>query len=652
MAAGEHRAGVYRASGPATAFSAGTNRAHAQAVALRVAVGCSARRAHTREHIARDARAVFSDLVRVIDGQRHVVLRGDGYRDGGIPLLVGARSLRACISGREVAVIEAVAQGHVGRWHIAVAGIGDGAGHSVDRCAAGIRSKGNRQRACAEAVGPHDRAAIADIAARASGGSNLPCCAALVLDADDVLRTRTKVTAAAAGNRQCGAKECVYPLGDQFHITNRHAAIEQHRRANHAAVTRRIQTFSEGRCGVQTVDCGRVINRRHRHIDRVRDQRVGCSQSGANAGDVGRAAIALGRGVPRPNRQRVADRSVVVLVGLEVDPPIGRCNQAGTASAGNPQRIPVGAVVGRVVPGAVALVGRYDRNAFDCAVVHVADAAHQGRYQCADRTRRYAVILDMRDREYRRAAEHRRIVGTVDGDHQIRTAAVAVRIRDGVDKGLSQRLAGIECVDRGVGVVDAVAVAAIGVDRQAAISAVKGRSHRLVCATKADGTDRRGRAVSSDAVSHIICATSGKDVTSGAGRRRRGAFADAVGVGVGRGHVVNDANGQCGAAGAATFIEDRQGNAVRGLCNPRLAQVGFERVAVGQCARGGDAPDTGAAGVAAQRQCAFARVNHHLCGGQIAQLGTAHRGATNGDAGQSVKRRDRHGTGGGLSGVA
>ena len=249
-------------------------------------------------------------------------------------------------------------------------------------------------------------------------------------------------------------------------------------------------------------------------------------------------------------------------------------------------------------------------------------------------------------------AQHRRIVGTGDGDHQIRTAAVAVRIRDGVDKGLSQRLAGIECVDRGVGVVDAVAVAAIGVDRQAAISAVKGRSHRLVCATKADGTDRRGRAVSSDAVSHIICATSGKDVTSGAGRRRRGAFADAVGVGVGRGHVVNDANGQCGAAGAATFIEDRQGNAVRGLCNPRLAQVGFERVAVGQCARGGDAPDTGAAGVAAQRQCAFARVNHHLCGGQIAQLGTAHRGATNGDAGQSVKRRDRHGTGGGLSGVA
>ena len=110
VAPGQYRTAVYCARRAcACTFSTGANGGHTQGGALGVAVRRGARRTCAGQHVAGNAPAVFGDLMRIINRQRHVVLRRDGNQDGGIARLIGTGTLRTCISSREVAVVEAVA---------------------------------------------------------------------------------------------------------------------------------------------------------------------------------------------------------------------------------------------------------------------------------------------------------------------------------------------------------------------------------------------------------------------------------------------------------------------------------------------------------------------------------------------------------------
>ena len=258
----------------------------------------------------------------------------------------------------------------------------------------------------------------------------------------------------------------------------------------------------------------------------------------------------------------------------------------------------------------------------------------------------------MRDRKHRRVVQHRRIVRTVNGNDQVGAADVAIRVGDGVDEGLRQSLTGIEFVDRGVGIVHAIRVTAIVIEDQATVGAVERNTHCLAGTAKADAGDRGSRAVSADAVGSIAVTCTGEYVAGGGGRRCRCAFTDTVGIGIGRRRVVNDSHGQDAAVGCCTGIENAQRNGVRSFRNTRLAQVGFERVAVAQGPACRNTPDRSAYAKPGQAQCAFAGINNRGRGtAQGRQRRNVQGRATHRDAGQSVQRRDRHGAGSGFCGV-
>ena len=66
----------------------------------------------------------------------------------------------------------------------------------------------------------------------------------------------------------------------------------------------------------------------------------------------------------------------------------------------------------------------------------------------------------------------------MDGDGQHPDVGESVFVPHGVVEGFTQAGAWIEGVDQGVAVVDDIEVAAVGVDRERAVEASQGRTHR------------------------------------------------------------------------------------------------------------------------------------------------------------------------------
>ena len=157
-------------------------------------------------------------------------------------------------------------------------------------------------------------------------------------------------------------------------------------------------------------------------------------------------------------------------------------------------------------------------------------------------------------RQGRAAADARRaVVVAVDGERQGAAAAVAIGIGEGVGDQLAQTLARVQCVDAGVVIVQGVAVAAVAIECQVAVGRGKGRAHSFGVAANRNGRNRCGRAVGTQAVSHIIRAPGGKDIASDGGSA---VFGDAVGICVGGGHVVHHAYGQRAGIAAASGIKN------------------------------------------------------------------------------------------------
>ncbi len=127
---------------------------------------------------------------------------------------------------------------------------------------------------------------------------------------------------------------------------------------------------------------------------------------------------------------------------------------------------------------------------------------------------------------------HRHLIGrrrgvAVDGDSHRRRAGVAVLVGDGVGEGIGQRLARLQGGDGQIAVVQRVAVAAIGVERDTAVTTSKGAAQRA--ARNSRDWTAHCRAIRADAVV-------GEGIAGYCSR----ALGDAVGVVAGRGHVVND----------------------------------------------------------------------------------------------------------------
>ncbi len=287
-------------------------------------------------------------------------MRSDVDRDGGVTGQNAARALDAGL----VVVIKSIAQGDRAGWHIAIAGIGDGAGYGIDRCAVGRGSEGDGQRAGTVAVGADGRAAISHITAGGTGYADLPGTTALIFNRQNVLRVRTKGTAAAARYGQGGAKESVHPLRNQFDIADGHAGIQNHSRANDAAVSCRVQAFNKGvdRGGVKIVHRGRVIDCRDRDAKACRAARP--RVAGANCGaDVLQAGQAVPSAIGCPKCQ-IAGYTVVVAKRHKPDLVVGICQVkhdccAVTHIGGH--RNPCGAIQ-CVLPGALCRSGLVGHN--------------------------------------------------------------------------------------------------------------------------------------------------------------------------------------------------------------------------------------------------------------------------------------------------
>ena len=128
----------------------------------------------------------------------------------------------------------------------------------------------------------------------------------------------------------------------------------------------------------------------------------------------------------------------------------------------------------------------------------------------------------------------------VDGDSERARCRQVVRVLDGVVEHLGQRLAGVQRIDVGVGVVQHIAVAAIGVDGQRAVLARHHRTsvggHGGGAATCRGGRDRGHGHVGHDVVRVAVGRAVGLDVASGGGAAGAARVVFIHRVGIGRGH--------------------------------------------------------------------------------------------------------------------
>ncbi len=194
---------------------------------------------------------------------------------------------------------------------------------------------------------------------------------------------------------------------------------------------------------------------------------------------------------------------------------------------------------------------------------------------------------------------HRRVVGAGDGDGQRRSADTAVGIGDLVAEHLAQRCtAGAQRIDSGIVVVQVVAVAAIGTQRQRAIAAA---DHRPVGTSGATGHCRGRWRIAGNHLDHRVAAgigtldigniaagARGKDIAREIGRRRsNSAFRHAARIGIGRGHLVHNGHGYRIRHGIAQGVIGRVIEAVSHSTTGVICPAGQRE---GKCAPRGHTP--------------------------------------------------------------
>ena len=187
---------------------------------------------------------------------------------------------------------------------------------------------------------------------------------------------------------------------------------------------------------------------------------------------------------------------------------------------------------------------------------------------------------------------------------------------------VAQGLAGLQRIDLGVGVVQRVGVAAVGVEHQ-----------RAVLEDEGAGRHRRGIGVGADRV--VAQHAAGDHVG-------RGVLADARRVVGGGRQAVDDVDGQR-AAGRAAGAGDGQRDVIGAVRQPRLVLRRVQGVGVGQRA--------GRRVVAGERQRADAGVDRLRRRGQGAELRGREGGAADAEAGQPAGRMQGDRAGGAGAGV-
>ena len=231
--------------------------------------------------------------------------------------------------------------------------------------------------------------------------------------------------------------------------------------------------------------------------------------------------------------------------------------------------------------------------------------------------------------------------GAVDRDCQCRRARVAVGVGDRVGEGLGERIARLQGVDRSIGVVQPVAVAAVGTEHQGAVGAIDaravgaGRAGCDVVARRArtghDAGDRRGIGAQ-----RVGAATRRDDVAGNRVRRR--VFGDGVAVGPCDQRGVEDVDDQVARLRVAVVVLDQDADRIQHLAARVVLAAAARVVVVGH--------DAGDRVVAGDRQHAFRRIDRNVRGRAVFEGGLAHRRAGNGQRSiriQTVRRANGEG---------
>ena len=197
-------------------------RVAVHAVAAVVVVAQVARDAGARGGLA----VGLGHAVGVVRGIRRIVLRRDVDDDGGIPRERPAAALLAVV----VRIIEAEAQRDIGRWRIGAVGVGDGAGHGVDRGGVGTGVEGDHQLPTHVGEAANRAAAHHEVAAGHQGR---------IVEAQHILAGGVEpiIGGVAAADGQRGATEVVQLawVAVQFGVRDGHRA-QVHRCTQHVAV--------------------------------------------------------------------------------------------------------------------------------------------------------------------------------------------------------------------------------------------------------------------------------------------------------------------------------------------------------------------------------------------------------------------------------
>ena len=169
------------------------------------------------------------------------------------------------------------------------------------------------------------------------------------------------------------------------------------------------------------------------------------------------------------------------------------------------------------------------------------------------RTRGQIVFIDEQFGAFGiQAGDRDAVIGTVDRDRQRRRRRIAVAVGDRVGENFSQRLADRKALHRLRLVVQDIAIAAIGIKRQRAISAGERRPDGAGGLAEADAGDVRaiGAAHIRRAVGCVgVVAARPRQYIAIGGRgafARAAVFADAVHVGIGGRDIVDDAHVEAG----------------------------------------------------------------------------------------------------------
>src|SRR5690606_34992675 len=150
------------------------------------------------------------------------------------------------------------------------------------------------------------------------------------------------------------------------------------------------------------------------------------------------------------------------------------------------------------------------------------------------------------------------IISAVDGDSQGGGGLVAILVGNGVGEGLGETLAITQPLDRQIAVVQFVAVAAVIVQRQAAVlarytDADTTIGHMATGVRTGDDTGHFGT-VGTFGIGHIVGRAAGDDVAAD----RNSILGNLVGIVAGHRYIVDDIDHQVARTRAATGIGDVQ----------------------------------------------------------------------------------------------